>query len=40
MSEGMEASLDPRPVNTSESIETSEELSKSDYGPWMLVSRR
>lgn len=40
MSEGMEAGLDSRSANAPESNKTLEELSKSDYGPWMLMSRR
>lgn len=37
---GGEASFDSRPANIPESNETSVELSKSEYGPWMMVSRR
>lgn len=39
-SEGMEAEMDPRQSDILEETENLDELSKTDYGPWMLVERR
>lgn len=40
LSDGMEAELAPRSEIPAEEIKGTEELHKTDYGPWMMVTRR
>lgn len=40
MSDDMDAGMDPRPVDTSRERDILQESSKTDYEPWILVSRR